>query len=440
MNAAKVGFQPYTVSVEYFDGEYSRINNTRTCYVEVIDSRNSLVFISSAPHPDIAALRSAAGTNENYQTTHLTPQELVAKKLKADLIVWHGPNFPADNEAYTYIKQQKLPVLFVIPSAFSNASLSELNLFSLNNQRGQSDEIQGKFNQGFNTFQLSEDTKNAIDFFPPLVAKFGVINPKGNYETLVFQKVGNTVKKEPLLYLNKQYQLAHGLIYGEGVWRWRLSDYMKSKTHDHFNELFLKIFAYLTVKREGMGLSVQFDKRINNSFAKDYVGIGNPEEAGYLKGYIDANKRVVETIQAISIWQQKEFRQSGVKPEFWEHESWDKFNEERKVRNEYARGITGAYEEFADLITQTGMNYATILRQAENRDDTKYIVHNVNTQLHIESTNYADLVNGILKSDQELTQKSYNNLKLEIAENYGRIQECCLELGELKEDEQDIIS
>lgn len=265
VNAAKVGFQPYTVSVEYFDGEYSRINNTRTCYVEVIDSRNSLVFISSAPHPDIAALRSAAGTNENYQTTHLTPQELVTKKLKADLIVWHGPNFPVDNEAYTYIKQQKLPVLFVIPSALSNATLSELDLFSLNNQRGQSDEIQGKFNQGFNTFQLSEDTKNAIDFFPPLVSKFGVINPKGNYETLVFQKVGNTVKKEPLLYLNKQYQLAHGLIYGEGLWRWRLSDYMKTKSHDHFNELFLKIFAYLTVKREGIGLSVQFDKRFTKN-------------------------------------------------------------------------------------------------------------------------------------------------------------------------------
>ena len=54
--------------------------------------------------------------------------------------------------------------------------------------------------------------------------------------------------------------------------------------------------------------------------------------------------------------------------------------------------------------------------------------------------NYTDLVSGILKSDPELTQKSYNNLKLEIAENYGRIQECCLELEELKEDEQDLRS
>ncbi|WPX99218.1 Ti-type conjugative transfer relaxase TraA [Candidatus Megaera polyxenophila] len=189
-----------------------------------------------------------------------------------------------------------------------------------------------------------------------------------------------------------------------------------------------------------LGLVKISSKRINNSFAKDYVGIGESEEAGYLKGYIEANKRVVEIIQTISIWQQKELRQSGIKPEFWEHESWGKFNEERKIRDEYARNITGHYEKFADLITQTGMNYATILKQAENRESTKYRINNINTQLHVESTNYTDLVSGILEGDLELTQKSYNNLKLEIAENYGKIQEGCLELEELKEDEQDLRS
>ena len=189
-----------------------------------------------------------------------------------------------------------------------------------------------------------------------------------------------------------------------------------------------------------LGLVKISSKRINNSFAKDYVGIGESEEAGYLKGYIEANKRVVEIIQTISIWQQKELRQSGIKPEFWEHESWGKFNEERKIRDEYARNITGHYEKFADLITQTGMNYATILKQAENRESTKYRINNINTQLHVESTNYTDLVSGILEGDLELTQKSYNNLKLEIAENYGKIQEGCLELEELKEDKQDLRS
>jgi ribosomal protein L20/uncharacterized small protein (DUF1192 family) len=189
-----------------------------------------------------------------------------------------------------------------------------------------------------------------------------------------------------------------------------------------------------------LGLVKISSKRINNSFASDYIGIRESEEGKYLKGYIEANKRVVEIIQTISMWQQKELRQSGVKPEFWEHESWDEFNNERKVRNQYARGIIGGYERFADLITQTGMNYATILKQAKTCEDNKYQINNISTQLHIESTNYADLVNGILEGGLELTKKSYNNLKLEIAENYGKIQEAYQKIEELKEDDLDLRS
>jgi hypothetical protein len=265
VTASKVGFQPYTITVEYLKGENSKVNNTRTCYIEVIDSRNSLVFTASSPHPDLAALRAVAETNENYETSFMTPQEIVTKKIKPDLVVWHGPNLPGDNEAFAYIKQQKIPVLFIIPGSLTNSTQSALDLFNLSNQRGQSDEIQGKFNNAFNVFDLSEESKNAIEYFPPLVAKFGVINPKGNFETLLFQKIGNTVKSEPLMYLNKQYNLSHGLIYGEGLWRWRMADYMKTKSHSHFNELFLKTFAYLLVKKEGMGLSVQFEKRFNKN-------------------------------------------------------------------------------------------------------------------------------------------------------------------------------
>jgi len=189
-----------------------------------------------------------------------------------------------------------------------------------------------------------------------------------------------------------------------------------------------------------LGLVKISSKRINNSFVSDYIGIRESEEGKYLKGYIEANKRVVEIIQTISMWQQKELRQSGVKPEFWEHESWDEFNNERKVRNQYARGIIGGYERFADLITQTGMNYATILKQAKTCEDNKYQINNISTQLHIESTNYADLVNGILEGGLELTKKSYNNLKLEIAENYGKIQEAYQKIEELKEDDLDLRS
>lgn len=263
--AQKTGFQAYTVSIEYLNGEWSKINNVKTCYVEVIDSRNSLYFIASAPHPDLSALRSVAEKNENYQTNFATPQAIVAKNTKPDLIIWHSPNLPNDQPALDFIKKNKIPVLFIIPGNVTNTTISGLDLFTFSNARGQMDELQGASNPGFTAFDLSQNTLNAIELYPPLVAKFGAIAPKGNYETLLFQKIGNTVKKQPLFYLNKRASLSHGLIFGEGLWRWKLADYMKNKNHEQFQEIFLKSFAYLLVKREGMGLTVQFDKRFSKN-------------------------------------------------------------------------------------------------------------------------------------------------------------------------------
>lgn len=263
--AEKTGFQAYTVSIEYLNGEYSKPNNSKTCYVEVIDTRNSVYFISSAPHPDVSALRAAAETNENYEATFATPQELVKKNKKPDLIVWHGPNLPNDQQALDFIKKNKIPVLFVIPGNVTTSTINGLDLFSLSNQRAALDEVQGSYNTGFTAFELSEDALKAIELYPPLLAKFGNIAPKGNYEAFLFQKIGNTVKKEPLFYFNKRAPLNHGLIFGESLWRWRLADYMKNKNHDRFHEIFSKAFTYLMVKREGMGLTVQFDKRFSKN-------------------------------------------------------------------------------------------------------------------------------------------------------------------------------
>jgi hypothetical protein len=263
--AQKTGFQAYTVTVEYLNGEYSKVNNSKTCYVEVIDTRNSIYFISSAPHPDLSALRSAAETNENYDATFATPQEFVKKNKKPDLIIWHGPNLPNDQPTLDFIKKNKIPVLFIIPGNVSNTTISGLDLFSISNQRGSLDEAQGSINPGFTAFVLSEEARKSVELYPPLLAKFGNIVPKGNYEALLFQKIGNTIKKEPLLYFNKRAPLSHGLIFGEGLWRWRLADYMKNKNHDRFHEIFTKAYTYLMVKREGMGLTVQFEKRFSKN-------------------------------------------------------------------------------------------------------------------------------------------------------------------------------
>ncbi|MFM7596267.1 MAG: hypothetical protein ACKO4Y_08825, partial [Flavobacteriales bacterium] len=269
--ASKVGFQPYTVSVEYLDGEFSRKNNTKTCYIEVVDSRNSVCFMSNGVHPDLAALRAVASANENYQSTFVSTKELLDKGLKPDLVVWHNPTFQFDPNVSAYLEQHRIPVFYVISPSASNPDLSKLKIFANTNGRSQSDEVQGSLNPGFNAFELSEECKQGIPYYPPLSTKFGALNPLGNTEALLNQRVGNSVKKEPLIYFGKTKQnVPYGVIYGEGVWRWKLNEFMKYQHYDYFTELFSKSFNYLMVKRAGMGLSVQFEKRFGKY---DRIGV-----------------------------------------------------------------------------------------------------------------------------------------------------------------------
>lgn len=269
--ANKVGFQPYTISIEYLAGEFSRYNNTKTCYIEVIDSRNELCFVSNSPHPDVSALRSVAESNENYHCTYYTPKQALEKNIKPDLLIWNDPGNQFDEAFYNQIERNKIPVLFVIAPNTSSQVITKLKRFSTSNSRNQTDETQGRYNSGFTAFDLPDEIKGEMDFYPPLVTKFGAINPVGSSEILMYQRIGNAVKSDPLLYFGKNsQQTPYGVIYGEGVWRWKIQDYVKHQNHERFNTLFSKCFSYLLVKQYGMGLTVQFDKKFSKY---DRIGV-----------------------------------------------------------------------------------------------------------------------------------------------------------------------
>ena len=77
LKADKIGFQTYTVKLEAIDGEYTVKNNQRSFYVEVIDSRNKVLLLSGAPHPDISALKSVL---DEYLTISNYPFEKDIKR------------------------------------------------------------------------------------------------------------------------------------------------------------------------------------------------------------------------------------------------------------------------------------------------------------------------------------------------------------------------
>ena len=259
--ATKIGFQQYTIDLSPLDGEYTLKNNKKSFYIEVMDSRSKVLILSQAPHPDISALKQALETNEKLEIFTKTFSSWDKKLEKVDLVVVHEPGLNFSSELLNEFVNKGIPQLYIIGPNSTSSAVNSLGLGISYEISNQLDEVQGSLNTSFKAFELSDGIKEAINYFPPLKSKFGKLNTGGNIEAIIFQRIGQVVKSEPLVFFKQQKQIKNGYINGEGIWQWRLNEYLRSSSHIHFNELISKIANYLMIKQEGMGLRVTLNKR-----------------------------------------------------------------------------------------------------------------------------------------------------------------------------------
>jgi hypothetical protein len=264
LKADKVGVQSYTVVVSNIAGEYSIKNNRRNFYIEVVDARSKIILLSAAPHPDMSAFKDVLERNENYEVKSILLKDWDQNINKVDLVIWHEPGIQFDPAQHQRLRSAGIPILYVLGQQTDAAEISKLSIGLKSNSSSQSEELEPTFNNGFNAFELSEACKSSIDFLPPLTAKFGAIKVDPSAEILLFQRIGQIKKNDPLLFFSKGEKVKNGVIFGEGIWRWRLNDFIRHQNHDVFNEFIGKIANYLMVKNQGMGLRVQLPKRMNS--------------------------------------------------------------------------------------------------------------------------------------------------------------------------------
>jgi len=267
VDADKIGFNAYTVTVANASNESNYANNTRTLYIEVIDSRSKVLIISSAPHPDIASIKQELETDQNIEVESHLLSDWDKNVKKIDLLVWHEPGTNFDVTIQNQIVNQNIPVLYCVGPNTSASVIKKLAIgLSLSRSASdQTDEIQCSFNRAFQQFEISDAVKKSFEYFPPLKTKFGELHVASGAEVLLFQRLGGIMKKEPLLYFNKRGQTRYGVILGEGIWKWKMNDYVRNKNFDAFSEFIQKTTQYLLVKQNKSPLQVTFPNR----FTKD---------------------------------------------------------------------------------------------------------------------------------------------------------------------------
>ena len=251
LEAKTKGNHHYRIMVSTVAGEVTPANNVRDVYIEVVEHKQKILFVSSSSHPDVGAIHEAIESNENYEVT-LTKADGFDKKLSDyDMaILYQLPSQDGNNSTVAdSVLKQNLPRLFVLGNQTDIALFNRLNAgININGSRQKSNEPLAVVENSFSIFSLGDETVSGINDMPPLSAPFGEYKSGTMNNVMLSQKIGSVNSGIPLWLFNEKENVRTGIIAGEGLWRWRLYDFQKHGNFNLTNELLTKTVQYLLVK------------------------------------------------------------------------------------------------------------------------------------------------------------------------------------------------
>jgi len=251
--AEKTGVQRYVISVSTVEGERNVMNNRSEIFVEVLDTRRKILLLASAPHPDISAIRNSILESERYEVDLVLDGNPPLPLEKYDVVILH--QLPAKTGVMNALVQQvstkQLPVLSIIGTQTDLNAFNRMN-FGVNVQlRGtQTNDAFPSFNSTFTNFTFSDESRNQLFNFPPLHVPFASFTLAESAQAFLFQRILNVTTDMPLMIASQNLNNRTAVLLGEGIWRWRLHEFLQKQSHDAVDELVNKTIQYLSASAD----------------------------------------------------------------------------------------------------------------------------------------------------------------------------------------------
>ena len=253
IEAKETGLQHYTIRLTNLKDEISFSNNVQEIFIDIIDSKQKILILANSPHPDIAAFKFAIEDKESYQVEDYLYNDFKKQVKGYNLVILHQlPSYKNSlSDLFFSINKEKIPLLFIIGAQTDLNTFNKLNTgLSIWSEKNSFNEALPIINKEFVLFSISTDLKKIIGKLPPLNSPFGRYKMLNSTNQLFNQKTGSVETQNPLILFNQNQDLKFGIIAGDGIWRWRLTDYFIEENHNAFNELVHKIIQYLSVKED----------------------------------------------------------------------------------------------------------------------------------------------------------------------------------------------
>ena len=255
LKSKKEGLHYYTASLKTIKGEKNTKNNNKKFSVEVINEQTKILILTSVLHPDLGALKKAIEKNKQR-----TVDIFLIKKFKKEiddyqLVIVNQVNNKF-NKIFNQIKTKKKN-FFLISGKNTNWNfINKQQLQISRNTINQTESYEAVFNNSFLTF-----TQKDIGFhqFPPLKDKFGNIIISKEHQILLFQKINGIENKQPLLVTFEDNRQKSGILFGEGLWKWRVASFLNTNTFQDFDEFIDNLIQYLVSNKKRNRLEVNIE-------------------------------------------------------------------------------------------------------------------------------------------------------------------------------------
>ena len=214
--------------------------SSKRIFVNVSDKKYRILCLARAPHPDIAAIKSALDDHFEFDVVYDNAGANNDLLVQYDLLILH------DNAT-----RSSIPTLSIIGSNFDTFNESQ-DIVSINRGAANTNlDVRGRFNNAFGLFTISSDIKNELKSYPPLALPHCEIAFNGRHDDALLMNVMDIETPNPLLaFANDSDGNKHAFIFGTGCWRWKLYEYFHHKNNDSFNEIISKTVKYLLTEKD----------------------------------------------------------------------------------------------------------------------------------------------------------------------------------------------
>ena len=260
--ASRTGMQRYGVRVSADARERNTANNGAVFFVEVLEKRRKVVLAGRAPHPDLGAVGKSCGRVESEVTSWYAEgpggrAELAGVLAASDVVVAHGLG-AAEAEV---VRQSRKPVLWMVPSGGGSVWPGGTGL---EGGSGLYHEIGAAVAPGFQQFQLSPALADALTDTPPLRVPMGTVRLGATWTPVANGRLGSLETGSAVWAVSDGATAREGLVVGEGWWRIRVGEQMRTDGTAEFDGLVQRTLHYLTsrddVRRFRVGVPARIEE------------------------------------------------------------------------------------------------------------------------------------------------------------------------------------